>query len=102
GPAHGVATVRSTANGLTIDMTVDQLAPSGPNDFYTCWLVGDGDTLAHPNRVSVGSFVVGNSGSVHVHWTTAAELHRFPHLGVTREPKNGNPSHQGPKVLIGV
>jgi anti-sigma-K factor RskA len=102
GPSHGVATVRSTSNGLTIDMTVDGLPPSGSDQFYTCWLVGDGDTLAHPNRVSVGSFVVRHAGTVHVHWTTAADLRQFPHLGVTLEPKNGNPSHQGPKVLTGV
>jgi anti-sigma-K factor RskA len=101
-PSHGVATVRSTSNGLTIDMTVDGLPRSAPGQFYTCWLVGDGDTLAHPNRVSVGSFVVRDAGTVHVHWTTAADLHQFPHLGVTLEPNNGNPSHQGPKVLTGV
>ena len=73
-----------------------------PAEFYTCWLVGNGDTLAHPNRVSVGSFVVPGLATVRVHWTTAADLRRFPHLGVTLEPNNGIPSHQGPKVLVGV
>jgi anti-sigma-K factor RskA len=101
GPAHGTATVRSTSSGLTIDMTVVDLAPSPPGTFYTCWLVGPGDSLAHPNRVSVGSFVVRGRAAVEVHWTTAADLHRFPQLGVTLEPNNGNPSHQGPKVLAG-
>jgi anti-sigma-K factor RskA len=101
GPAHGVATVRSTAAGLTIDMNVERLDPSPPGTFYTCWLVGPGDTLSHQNRVSVGSFVVTSSRSVHVHWTTAADLHRFPHLGITLEPDTGNPLHQGPKVLAG-
>ncbi len=101
GPAHGTAQVRSTPAGLTIDMTVEDLAPSRPGTFYTCWLVGPGDTLKHPNRVSVGSFVVSRTGPVHVHWTTAADPHRFPQLGVTLEPANGNPSHQGPKVLTG-
>jgi hypothetical protein len=101
GPAHGVAQVRTTPAGLTIDMTVENLAPSPPGTFYTCWLVGPGDTLAHPNRVSVGSFVSRGTGPVHVHWTTAADPHRFPQLGVTLEPANGNPSHQGPKVLTG-
>jgi anti-sigma-K factor RskA len=102
GPAHGVATVRSAPGGLTIDMTVDGMPASAPDNFYTCWLVGDGDSLAHPDRVSVGSFVVRGAGRVHVHWTTAADVHRFPHLGVTLEPNNGIPSHQGPKVLTGV
>jgi hypothetical protein len=100
GPAHGTAVVRATPAGLTIDMTVQGLAANRPGTMDTCWLVGPGDTLAHPNRVSVGSFVVpANGATVHVHWTTAADLNRFPHLGVTLEPINGNPSHQGPKIL---
>jgi anti-sigma-K factor RskA len=101
GPAHGTATVRTTSGGLTIDMTVDDLAPSPSGTFYTCWLVGPGDSLAHPNRVSVGSFVVRGTAPVEVHWTTAANVRQFPQLGVTLEPDNGNPSHQGPKVLSG-
>ncbi|MDQ1367636.1 MAG: Anti-sigma-K factor rskA [Acidimicrobiaceae bacterium] len=100
GPAHGSATVRTTPAGLTIDMTVDGLAPTPKGRIYTCWLVANDDTLAHPDRVSVGSFLV-RGRTVHVHWTSAADLERFPHLGVTVEPDNGNPSHQGPKVLIG-
>lgn len=100
GPAHGTAVVRPTPAGLTIDMTVRGLAANRPGTMDTCWLVGPGDTLAHPNRVAVGSFVVpANGATVHVHWTTAADLKRFPHLGVTLEPINGNPSHQGPKIL---
>jgi hypothetical protein len=101
GPAHGTATIRSTPAGLTIDMTVQDLLASPSGTFYTCWLVGPGDTLTHPNRVSVGSFVVQKAGTVEVHWTTAADPHRFSQLGVTVEPDNGNPSHQGPKVLAG-
>jgi hypothetical protein len=100
GPAHGSATVRTTPAGLTIDMTVDGLAPTPKGRIYTCWLVANDDTLAHPDRVSVGSFLV-RGRTVHVHWTSAADLDRFPHLGVTVEPDNGNPSHQGPKALIG-
>jgi anti-sigma factor RsiW len=102
GQAHALAVIRSTPAGLTIDMTAEQLPPTSPSHFYTCWLVGNGDTLSHPNRVSVGSFVVRGRAPVHVHWTTAADLRRFPHLGVTLEPNNGIPSHQGPKVLVGV
>jgi hypothetical protein len=100
GPAHGTAAVRATPAGLTIDMTVEGLPANQPGTMDTCWLVGPGDTLAHPNRISVGSFVVPAIGAtVHVHWTTAADLNRFSHLGVTLEPINGNPSHQGPKIL---
>jgi anti-sigma-K factor RskA len=101
GPAHATATVGTASGGLSIDMRVEGLPSSPPGTFYTCWLVGPGDTLAHQNRVAVGSFVVGAGGAVHVRWTTAADLHRFPHLGITVEPDNGDPRHQGPKVLTG-
>jgi anti-sigma-K factor RskA len=101
GPAHAVATVRRSKGGETIDMQVAGLPPSPAGTMYTCWLVGPGDTLAHQNRVSVGSFVVGGNRSLHVTWTTAADMQRFPHLGVTLEPANGDPRHQGPKVLAG-
>jgi anti-sigma-K factor RskA len=100
GAAHGAAVVRATPAGLTIDMTVDGLPPAPDGKVYTCWLVAADDTLAKPDRVSVGSFVAGGQ-TVHTHWTTAADLGRFPHLGITLEPDNGNPSHQGPKVLTG-
>jgi hypothetical protein len=101
GPAHATATVRTTPAGLTIDMQVDGLAPNPPGTIYTCWLVGPGDTIAHQNRVSVGSFVVRANQAVSVRWTTAADLRRFPHIGVTLEPNNGDPRHQGLKVLAG-
>jgi hypothetical protein len=99
GPARGTATIRATLTGLTIDLDVRGLPPSPPGTIYTCWLVGKGDTLQHQNRVSVGSFVVGKSGSANVLWNTGANLKQFPQLGVTLEPDNGDPLHQGPKVL---
>jgi hypothetical protein len=103
GPARATAVVRATPIGLTIDMTATGLAPNPPGTMDTCWLVGPGDTLTHPNRVSVGSFVVpAGTRTVHVHWTTGADLVRHPTLGVTLEPANGNPSHQGPKLLVAV
>jgi anti-sigma-K factor RskA len=101
GSAHATATILTSPAGLVIDMQVDGLAPNPPGTMYTCWLVGPGDTLAHQNRVSVGSFVVHANQSVHVRWTTAADIRHFPHMGVTVEPDNGDPRHQGAKVLAG-
>jgi uncharacterized RDD family membrane protein YckC len=101
GPARGTATLHATPAGLTIDMTVTDMAPSPPGTMYTCWLVAGDDSLSRPDRVSVGSFVVRDpSSTVNVHWTTAADIALFPHLGVTTEPSNGNPSHQGARVLV--
>jgi anti-sigma-K factor RskA len=102
GSARGTATIRATLTGVVIDMDVRGLAPSRPGTIYTCWLVGRGDTLQHQNRVSVGSFVVGRSGTADVQWNTGADLHRFPTIGVTLEPDDGDPLHQGLKVLAAV
>jgi anti-sigma-K factor RskA len=99
--ASGDAVVRSAPGGKSIELTVRGLPPPPPGFFYTCWLVAGDDTLQHQNRISVGSFVTGATGSVTVRWETAADLARYPHLGVTLEPDNGNPLHQGPRVLAG-
>jgi hypothetical protein len=99
GPAQATATIKATLAGDVIDMNVTDLPPSPPGTFYTCWAVGAGDTPLHQNRVSVGSFVVGPSRSVKVEWTTGADLKKFPSIGVTLEPENGDPLHQGPRVL---
>jgi Anti-sigma-K factor rskA/Putative zinc-finger len=101
GRAHGDAVIVTSQTGLFIHMTVDGLPPAPTGQVYTCWLVAGNDSLAHPDRVSVGSFIV-RGPTVHAAWTTAASLTRFPHMGITLEPDNGNPSHQGPKVLTGV
>ena len=82
-----------------IELSVRDLPAPPAGHFYTCWLVADDDTAQHQNRVSVGSFVTSANGTATVRWETAADLARHPHLGVTLEPDNGNPLHQGPKVL---
>jgi len=99
GAASGVATVTPRSGGSVIELTVRDLPPPPPGTFYTCWLVANDDTLQHQDRVSVGSFRTGPDGAATVRWETAADLERHPNLGVTLEPDNGNPLHQGPKVL---
>jgi anti-sigma-K factor RskA len=99
--ASGDATVRDAPGGKSIELTVRGLPPPPAATFYTCWLVADDDTLQHQDRISVGSFVTTGAGPVTVRWETAADLGRYPHLGVTLEPDNGSPLRQGPKVLAG-
>jgi anti-sigma-K factor RskA len=101
GTASGNATVSATPGGKSIELTVRGLPPPPPGHFYTCWLVAGDDTLQHQDRVSVGSFITTGTGPVTLRWETAADLGRYPHLGVTLEPDNGSPLHQGPKVLAG-
>jgi anti-sigma-K factor RskA len=100
GTAHGTAQVRETENGLTVRMSVSGLPETPPDQVLECWFVGPGDTLEHPNRVSAGTFRVGASGEATVEMSAGADLSKFPKLGVTAEPKDGNPAREGPKVLV--
>src|SRR5436190_28441 len=99
GTASGTAAIRPASGGEAIELTVRDLPPPQPGHFYTCWLVAPDDTLQHQDRVSVGSFTTPGRGLVTVRWETAADVTRFPNLGVTLEPDGGSPLREGPKVL---
>jgi anti-sigma-K factor RskA len=100
GPARGTAEARQVADGLEISMEVSGLAPNPPGTVYECWYVGPGDTLARPNRVSAGTFTVGPDGQASLHMHSAADLRRYPAMGVTLERDRGNPARTGDKVLV--
>lgn len=100
GPARGTAEVRQVADGLEIRMEVSGLAPNPPGTVYECWYVGPGDTLERPNRVSAGTFTVGPDGRASLHMHSAADLRRYPAMGVTLERDRGNPARTGDKVLV--
>jgi hypothetical protein len=100
GPARGTAEVHQVADGLEIRMEVSGLAPSPPGTVYECWYVGPGDTLERPNRVSAGTFTVGPNGRASLHMHSAADLRRYPAMGVTLERDRGNPARAGDKVLV--
>jgi anti-sigma-K factor RskA len=97
----GRATVelRREGDGVAVDMEVNGLAPNPPGSVYECWFVGPGDTLQQPNRVSAGTFTVGAGGRASLHMHSAADLRRFPVMGVTLETDGGNPVRTGEKIL---
>jgi anti-sigma-K factor RskA len=97
----GRATVelRRQADGVAIDMEVSGLAPNPPGSVYECWFVGPGDTLERPNRVSAGTFTVGADGHASLRMHSAADLRRFPVMGVTLETDGGRPERTGEKIL---
>jgi anti-sigma-K factor RskA len=101
GPAHGVARLFATPGGTEIDMDLTDLPPNPPGTMYECWFVAPDDTLANPDRVSAGTFTVGSATTTHVRMTTAADLSKFPRMGITLEPTDGNPQRTGPKILAG-
>ena len=100
GPARATAKVRQVSDGLAITMEVSGLAPNPPGSVYECWYVGPGDSLARPNRVSAGTFTVGADGRASLRMHSAADLQRYPAMGVTLERDRGNPARTGDKVLV--
>jgi anti-sigma-K factor RskA len=101
GSGQGEAVIRQVAGGHEVRLRVSGMPATQTGTFYECWLVGPTDTAQAPSRVSVGTFSVGTDGVAVVTWVTAADLERFPKLGVTLEPDNGDPGTNGPKVLAG-
>ena len=100
--ARAEAKVHNTPQGRSIELEVEGLPPAPPGKYYECWFVGAGDTLAKPNRVSAGTFMMPDSGSYKAEMISAADATRFPKMGVTVEPDDGNPQRTGPKVLVSV
>jgi anti-sigma-K factor RskA len=101
GSGTGKAVIHPVSGGREVRLEVSGMPTNPPGTFYECWLVGPTDTAQTPSRVSVGTFSVGPGGRATVTWVTAADLERFPKLGVTLEPDNGDPNTNGPKVLAG-
>jgi hypothetical protein len=56
--------------------------------------------MEQPQRVSLGTFTVGADRRAHLRAFTAAPADRFPKVGVTLEPTDGDPARTGPRVLI--
>lgn len=100
--AKAEAKVRSTPQGRSVELEVEGLPPAPAGTYYECWFVGAGDTLAKPNRVSAGTFAVPDAGAHTVEMMSASDAARFPKMGVTVEPDDGNPQRTGPKALVSV
>jgi anti-sigma-K factor RskA len=97
---RATAKLRPVDDGVAVDMEVSGLAPNQPGTVYECWFVGPGDSLERPNRVSAGTFTVGAGGSASLRMHSAADLRRFPVLGVTLEEDGGNPRRTGDKIFV--
>jgi hypothetical protein len=97
GPARGQARIDDTVAGQTIELTVSGLPDAPAGMYYECWWVGLKDADDIPERVSAGTFR-GGTGTYRMQ--SAADRARFPNMGVTLEPDDGNPSRTGEKVLV--
>ena len=97
---RATAELRPAGDGVEVDMEVSGLAPNQDGGVYECWFVGPGDTLERPNRVSAGTFRVGPDGRAALRLHSAADLRRFPVMGVTLEDDGGDPRRTGDKILV--
>jgi anti-sigma-K factor RskA len=100
GGGRGQVTVIRTAAGRSFDVRIQGLRPPAPGSLYELWAVHPQDTLERPQRVSLGTFTTGADGSARLTAFTAAPADRFPVVGVTLEPVDGNPARTGPRVLV--
>lgn len=99
--ASGTASVQRGAGGQVVELKVSGLPQTSPGQLYVCWLVDEGDSLEHQNRVAVGTFSVNGPGPVTVRWSTGVDAGQY-RLDVTREQADGNPIRRGPEVLTAV
>jgi anti-sigma-K factor RskA len=100
GSGRGQVTVTQTAAGRTFDVRIEGLRPPPAGSLYELWAVSPQDTPERPQRVSLGTFTTGADGSAHLTAFTAAPADRFPVVGVTQEPVDGNPARTGPRILV--
>jgi anti-sigma-K factor RskA len=96
---RGQVTVTATAAGRSFDVRIQGLRPPPAGSLYELWAVHPTDTMERPQRVSLGTFTTGADGSARLTAFTAAPADRFPVVGVTLEPVDGNPARTGPRVL---
>jgi hypothetical protein len=101
GTASGTASIQRSSSGQVVELRVQGLPATAPGELYVCWLVDEGDSLQHQNRVAVGTFNVSGSGPVTMRWTTGADTAQY-RLDVTLEHADGNPLRRGPEVLTAV
>jgi anti-sigma-K factor RskA len=93
--ASGVAALRPEAGGrATVELS--GLRPSGDQDFYELWLLGDDGEL-----VSLGSVRVPESGNATLDVDLPVDPKQFRYLDLSREPDDGDPSHSTVSILRG-
>jgi hypothetical protein len=97
--ASGTATaLPDTASGSwNITLSVQHLPPPKGTQFYECWYV---DRPGGRQRVSVGTFIVINTGRRTFPMTSAVDPTQFPTMEITVESP-GNGTRLGPVVLTG-
>jgi Anti-sigma-K factor rskA/Putative zinc-finger len=98
--ASGQASAHHTANGWSIQLTVDHLKQLPSGYFYECWYAGPGNRPGHPDLITAGTFNVGPSGNATVQMWSAADPRTFPVMEITIE-QPGDGAQHGQVLLSG-
>jgi Anti-sigma-K factor rskA len=93
--AGGSAELGSGA-GADARVRLTGLEPSAGGEFYELWLLG-----ADGELVSLGSFLVTESGEAELDVPVPVDPAGYRYLDVSREPADGDPSHSTDSVLRG-
>lgn len=101
GAARATALIQDGPTGQIVELEVRGLPPAPEGKTYECWFVGPNDTPERQDRVSAGTFEVEGEKTV-VRMQASADPRRFPKMGITLEPEDGNPLRTGPKVMVSV
>jgi len=100
GAASGSAVAHHTADGWSIQLSVNHLKPLPSGQFYECWYAGPGNRPGHPDLITAGTFTVNPSGSATLQMWSAADPHSFPVMQITAE-QPGDASQHGQIILSG-
>jgi hypothetical protein len=96
----GLATPRHTDVGWSINLTVAHLKVLPSGQFYECWYAGPGNRPGHPNLITAGTFVVGQSGGGTFTMWSAADPAKFKIMQITAE-QPGDAGQHGQVILSG-
>jgi anti-sigma-K factor RskA len=80
--------------GDGVRLTVSDLRPSRPGEYYELWLLNSPEDL-----VSVGAFRVGEDGRATVEFPLGVDPSRYKLLDVSVERDDGDPGHSARSVL---
>ncbi|MEO5918211.1 MAG: anti-sigma factor [Candidatus Limnocylindrales bacterium] len=90
--ANGTAQLARRPDGtVNVTLSMTGLPATSPADFYELWLVGD------YGRVSAGTFRSDGS-PIRLTFVSAADTSRYPRIGITLEPDDGNPAASDQRV----
>lgn len=89
--------VLTGAGSDPVTLDVSGLRPTGDNEFYELWLLGENSEL-----VALGSFRVEPGGGTKIEVPLPVNPDDYEYFDVSIQPENGSPDHSGRSVLRGL